>query len=170
MKKRNFYKINTDIKADTVRLVSEDGEQLGILKTSEAIIQAKEKGLDLLLISDVATPPVCKLIDFGQYKYQQQKKKKQNKKGGKGQVVKELKMSPKISDHDYQVRVNKATEFLKKGYKVKVTLRFRGREIVHPELGKKVIARFIETISEVGVPDAPLNQVNKLMMVMLSPK
>ncbi|MFC1771463.1 translation initiation factor IF-3 [Candidatus Margulisiibacteriota bacterium] len=164
------YIVNNFIRAREVRLISENGEQLGVLTITDALAKAREADLDLLLISDTATPPVCKIVNLGQYKYLERKKKKENKKNVVAQTVKELKISAKISDHDFQVRINKAEEFLKKGYKVKLTLRFKGREVIHPDLGRKKIKKFIETVKEYGIEDSNVNFVNKLMTVMIRAK
>ena len=124
----------------------------------------------MVLVTEGATPPVCKLIDYGQFMYQQKKKDKQAKKGIRGQVVKELKMSPKISIHDYKVRVNRATEFLKKGYKVKLWISFRGREMMYSEFGTELIQRFLEDVKEVGVPDQGVQRTQRTMIVIILPK
>ena len=126
--------------------------------------------MDLLVVSDNTTPPVCRIVDFGQYRYEQQKKEKHNKKGGKTGSIKELKMSPKISEHDYQVRVTSAKKFLSKGHKVKLTVFFRGREITHPELGKEIINRFIGDIKEIGAPESSIQTTGKLFGVLFNPK
>ena len=134
------------------------------------LMQINERNLDLLLVSEEATPPVCKLVDFGQYKYQQRKKDKLSKKSSKAQVTKELKLSPKISDHDFMVRVNHAREFLTKRFKVKMSLSFRGREIVHPELGEQVAKRFIEELADLGIPDESLSRSDRSLVVFINPK
>jgi len=131
-----------------VRLIGPEGEQLGVTSIEDARNISSQKQLDLVLISENSTPPVCKLIDYGQFLYKQKKKEKQSKKTS--QIIKEIKMSPKISDHDYTVRLNKSKKFLEKKYKIKVNIFFRGREIVHNELGFKLIQRFIGDISELG--------------------
>ncbi len=143
---------------------------MGIVSLENARNLAKEKELDLLLISQEANPPVCKIIDYGQFRYQQQKKEKQARKGVKGQVIKELKMSPKISEHDYQVRLAKGREFLKKRFKVKLSIFFKGREIIHPELGRNLMTRYIGDVSELGTPDSNAISVHKSILVTLSPK
>lgn len=132
---------------------------------------ALQRGLDLLLVSDATTPPVCKLIDFGQFKYQQQKKDKQNRKNTKSQVIKELKMGPKISSNDYLVKFNKGREFLEKGYKVKLSVNFRGREIMHMELGRTLLIKYLEGVQDISSSNASeIASAHKSLMVILNPK
>jgi translation initiation factor IF-3 len=164
------YKVNLEIKAREVRLIDEEGTQVGVFSKEDALAKAKEAGVDLLLISDTVDPPVCKLINFGQFKYELRKKQKQNKRSSKKQVQKELKISPNISENDKNVRMNHAIEFLKKGYKVKVTLRFKGRQIVHPEIGTNVINKFVEDLGEFGTPEGKINSVNRIMTILVNPK
>ena len=123
-----------------------------------------------MLVTQDTKPPVCKLIDYGQFRYEQRKKEKLAKKSNKGQVVKEVKLSPKISDHDYQVRVDRGEKFLQKGYKVKLSLFFRGREIAHPQLGRDVMTRYLGDIDEVGTADTAISTAPRQMTVMISPK
>lgn len=122
------------------------------------------------MVSENTVPPVCKLIDYGQYKYKQQKKEKKSRKSSKSHVIKEIKMSPKISGHDFQIRVNKGLEFLKKGYKIKLLIPFRGREIIHPELGEAVAKKFIESVKEIGQPEHELTRAHRSMVVIIQPK
>lgn len=162
------YIINDRIKAKEVRLIDEAGNQVGVVDTRVAQDRANSVQLDLVLISETANPPVCKIIDYGQFMYQQKKKEKQSKKSA--QVTKELKMSPKISEHDYMVRLTKGIEFLKKKYKVKLTIFFRGREIVHQSLGESVLNRFIEQISEYGIADKEITRSGRQMIAIINPK
>ncbi len=129
---------------------------------------ASSIGLDLVLISENANPPVGKIVDYGQYMYQQKKKEKQSRRTA--QVTKEVKMSPKISNHDYQVRVDKTIKFLSKRYKVKVNIFFRGREIVHHSLGVKLIKRFIEDVKEYGTADADIAKSGRSIIATISAK
>jgi len=162
--------INERIRVQEVRLIDEEGQQVGVIPTRQALEQASEKNLDLVLISETARPPVAKIVDYGKYRYQQQKSEKLARKSSRNQVIKEIKMSPKISIHDYQVRVNRGVEFLKKGYKIKLWVWFRGREVIHPELGEAVIKRFLEAIKDLGTADAPMSRSHRSMTVMISPK
>ncbi len=141
-----------------------------MVPTESGLQLAESRGLDLVLISESATPPVCKIVDYGQYRYQQQKKDKQAKKGGRGQTIKELKLSSKISDNDFNTRAAHGREFLQKGYKVKASLLFKGREIVHPELGRGVMERFVTEVSEFGAPESPVSQSNRSLLVIIIPK
>lgn len=134
-----------------------------------ALAKARESDLDLMLVAENAKPPVCKLVNFGQFKYQQQKKEKQSKKMSKGHVTKELKLSPKISEHDFMVRVSRGREFLGKGYKVKVSVMFRGREIIHPELGNSAIEKFLEKVTDIGVLESR-SQSGRTIMAFINPK
>jgi len=132
---------------------------------------ATERNLDLLLVSSTTNPPVCRIIDFGQFRYQQQKKEKQSKKSGRNtSTIKELKMSPKISEHDYMVRLTNAKKFLNKGFKVKLTVFFRGREITHPELGKGILERFLEDVKDLGNPESKIMSAGKIFSVVINPK
>lgn len=131
---------------------------------------AAERELDVLVVSPNTDPPVCRMINFGQFKYQQQKKEKQSRKSGKGQVTKELKMGHKISVHDFQVRVNKCREFLEKQYKVKISVPFRGREVVHIKLGYGLIERFLETIKDLGDKEGDIVNANRSLTLMINPK
>lgn len=162
------YTVNDSIQAKEVRLVEESGHQFGVVNMQDARKISEDKGLDLVLISENTVPPVCKLVNYGQFMYQQKKKEKQNKKGA--QVTKELKMSPKISEHDYQVRVNQGLKFLGKRYKVKLTIFFRGREVVHSELGYDLAERYIQAIKEIGTAESNPMKTGRSLTVMISPK
>lgn len=143
---------------------------MGLIPLEQALEKAKEEGLDLLLVSPDAEPPVCKIINYGQYKYEQNKKEKLARKVNKAHVVKELKMGPKISSNDFDTRARQCTDFLKKGYKVKLTITFRGREIIHADLGHKLIDRFMETIDEVGARDSDVSSAPKALTLMIKGK
>lgn len=127
-----------------VRLVGEEGEQLGIMSTREALSIAAEKSLDLVEIAPAAKPPVCKLMDYGKYKYEQAKREKEARKKQKSMEIKEVKLRPNIEDHDFETKARKAQRFLLDGDKVKVTIMFRGREVTHPELGRALCLRLAE--------------------------
>ncbi len=161
--------MNEKIRTKEVRLVGNEGEQFGVVSLEAALAKAKESDLDLMLVAQTAKPPVCKLVNFGQFKYQQQKKEKQSKKMSKAHVTKELKLSPKISEHDFMVRVSRGREFLGKGHKIKITVMFRGREIIHPELGHGVIEKFLEKIADIGVLESR-SQSGRMMLAFVNPK
>tara|TARA_B100001113_G_C21110404_1_gene622953 strand:+ start:1082 stop:1585 length:504 start_codon:yes stop_codon:yes gene_type:complete len=162
------YIINDHIKASKVRLVEETGNQIGIINIQEARKISIEKGLDLVLISENVVPPICKLVNYGQYMYQQKKKLKQVKKTT--QIIKELKMSPKISENDYQVRLSQGVKFLKKKYKIKLTIFFRGREIVHSNIGYELAKRYIEDVQMLGNAENEPVVNGRSLIVIISPK
>ena len=137
-------RFNNLITAEKVRVIDDDGENLGVLYTKEAIAQAAELGLDLVEVSPNADPPVCKFLDIGKFKYEAQKKANLARKSQKTQEIKEIKMRPNIDDHDYQTKMKKVAEFIEEGDKVKITLRFRGRELAHQQLGMKLLLRVQE--------------------------
>ena len=140
--------INEQIRDKEVRLIGPDGAQLGIVSSREAFAKAQEAGLDLVKIAPQAKPPVCKIIDYGKYRYEQQKREKEAKKKQKIVTLKEVKLRPHIEDHDFYVKMKNASKFLAEGNKVKVTIMFRGRELSHPELGMAVLTRFAEELKE----------------------
>lgn len=147
-----------------------DGTQLGILSPQEALRIAEEKELDLVLVSDKADPPVCRIMDYGKYKFEQEKKAREARKKQHTADVKEVKMRYKIEDHDYQVRVNQAVRFLKDGDKVKATITFRGREIQHSDLAEDLLKRMATDLEDVAeVQQAPKRE-GRNMMMLLSPK
>jgi len=171
-KKRNrdLPPINRRIRYPKVRVIDKDGEQLGILALEEALKIAEEKGLDLFLVSDKSDPPVCRILDYGKYKYEQERKEKQAKKNQRTADVKEVKMRYKIEEHDYNVRIRNAQRFLKSGDKVKATITFRGREIQHANLAEQLLKRMAKDLEEVGeVQQAPKRE-GRNMMMLISPK
>ncbi len=139
---------NEHIRVPQIRLVDEKGEQVGIVETSEGMTRAQEAGLDLVEVAPLAKPPVCRLMDLGKYIYSLSKKEKESRKKQKTITVKEVKLSCKIEEHDYQTKLRKAQKFLERGDKVKLTLFFRGREITHKDLGEKLVQRFIRDLEE----------------------
>ena len=162
--------INDQIRDKELRIISETGEQLGIMSAREAQIIANGKNLDLVKISPNAKPPVCKIMDYGKYKYEQTRKEKEAKKKQKTIAVKEIRLRPGIESNDLNTKANNAIKFLKKGDKVKVELRFRGRELGHKDIGKEVMLKFIEIVKEFGEPvKAPAFEGNN-MVVIIDPK
>ena len=139
--KKDFHRINTQIKSEEVRVLLDDGEQLGVMKTSEAINIAKDRKMDLVEIAPNNKPPVCKIIDYGKFKYQEQKKKNEAKKKQKVIETKEIKIRPGTGEHDYQVKIRSANKFIKEGNRVKFSLRFKGREMEHSNLGIEMLNR-----------------------------
>lgn len=169
-RQRDLPQINERIRFPKIRVIDTDGTQLGILLPQEALRLAEEKELDLVLVSDKADPPVCRIMDYGKYKFEQEKKAKEAKKKQHTAEVKEVKMRYKIEDHDYQVRVNQAERFLKSGDKVKATITFRGREIQHSDLAEDLLKRMATDLEDLAeVQQAPKRE-GRNMMMLLSPK
>jgi translation initiation factor IF-3 len=150
-------------------VVSEDGEQVGIITFEEAQEQAKAAGLDLVIVAEKSTPPVCRIMDFGKLRYEQKKKLKAQKSHQHANKLKEVKFRVSIDEHDYQYKVAHAVEFLTKGNKVKVTLMFRGREMAHKDIGFELINRIIEDVKEYGVADGNPSLLGRNIIVTLSP-
>jgi len=167
---RDLPKINERIRFPEIRVIDNDGSQLGILTPEEARKVAEEQELDLVLVSETAVPPVCRIMDYGKYKFEQEKKAREAKKKQHTADVKEVKMRYKIDEHDYQVRVNQAQRFLKAGDKVKATITFRGREIQHSHLAEELLQRMSNDLQDVAeIQQAPKRE-GRNMMMMLSPK
>ena len=162
--------MNRDIFHETVRCIAPDGEQLGVMSTTGAIDVAESYGLDLVEVSPNASPPVCKIMDFGKFKYESQKKKNEAKKKQKLIDVKEIKLRPNIDEHDYQVKMKNVTKFLNSGDKVKVTLRFRGREMAHQELGVNVLNRVRGDTEEIAKVEAFPRLEGRQMVMVIAPK
>lgn len=158
------------IRAREVRLVDADGSQLGIVVGRDALRIAQEKGLDLVEVAPLAKPPVCRIMDYGKFKYETQKREREARKKQKVVMVKEIKMRPNIEDHDFEVRVRSAEKFLKEGDKIKATIMFRGREIVHAELGKEVLDRLLARITDYCVVERPAKVEGRNMIMILAPK
>ena len=162
-------RINDMIRAQSVRVIDENGEQKGILPTVEAIRLARERGLDLVEISPGADPPVCKILDFGKFRFEQGKKQRESKKKQKQVKLKEMRMQPKIDEHDLSFKVKHIREFLADGSKVKVTVRFRGREMAHKELGRNVLDRVLERLEDAFVLESPPKMEGRFMSLMIAP-
>jgi translation initiation factor IF-3 len=160
-------RVNNDITARLVRLVGADGEMMGVFKLDDALREAERAGLDLVEVSPNAEPPVCKILDYGRFKYEAQKKKNEARKKQKVIEVKEIKLRPAIDQHDYDVKMKSVRKFLGEGDKVKVTLRFRGREMAHQDLGMKVLERVRDDLGdEVKIEQAPKLEGRQMIMVM----
>ena len=162
--------MNFEINVPNVRLVGADGEMIGVVTTREALNAAEEAGLDLVEISPNADPPVCKILDFGKFKYEQQKKKNEARKKQKVIEVKEIKLRPNIDDHDYDVKMRSATSFLGEGDKVKVTMRFRGREMMHQDLGMNVLMRVKDQLDPLAKVEQTPQLEGRQMTMVLAPK
>jgi translation initiation factor IF-3 len=162
--------INEQIKDKEVRLIDETGQQVGIVSAKEAQKLADEKKLDLVKIAPTAKPPVCRIMDYGKYRFDQAKKEKEARKKQKVIEVKELRLSPSIDTHDVEVKVKKAIQFLKDGNKVKISIRFRGREIGHSHTSIVILDNFADAVAEYGVVDKPAKMEGKSMVMFLAPK
>lgn len=162
--------INEEIRDREVRLIDADGEQLGVVPGRKALEMADEKNLDLVKIAPQAKPPVCKIMDYGKYKFEQAKSEKEARKKQKVINVKEVRLSPNIEAHDLEVKSNRAIKFLSNGDKVKVTLRFRGREMGYVKIGYDVMAKFAESVAEVGVVEKRSKMEGRNMTMFLTPK
>ena len=160
--------INEQIRDREVRLIGEDGEQLGIMSSREAMKLAAEANLDLVKIAPTAKPPVCKIIDYGKYKYEQTRKEKEAKKKQKTVEVKEVRLSPNIDTNDLNTKVNNAKKFIGKGNKVKVTLRFRGREMAHVQSSKHILDDFAALLEDVAVVEKPAKMEGRSMSMVLT--
>ena len=162
-------RVNKEIKAESVRVVTEEGQQLGILSVRQALDAASERGKDLVEISPNAKPPVCKIIDFGKFKYQQTKKEKESKKAQHQVKVKEIKLRPNINIHDLTTKLNHARDFILKGDKVRVVCMFRGRQMLHIDLGEKVVKKIIEDLKEIAGIETPIKLMGRNLSVVLAP-
>ena len=163
--------MNERITAERIRLIDENGEMLGVFPTRTAIEKAEDVGLDLVEVSPNADPPVCKILDYGKYKYEQQKKANEARKKQKVIDVKEVKIRPGIEEHDFQVKMRNARRFLEDGNKVKVTMRFRGREMAHQDIGMDVLKRMQEELADVSKVDLqPKLEGRQMIMVLSSEK
>ena len=160
--------INEQIRDKEVRLIGEEGEQLGIISSRDALKMAEEAGLDLVKIAPTAKPPVCKIVDYGKYKYEQIRKEKEAKKKQKTIEIKEIRLSPNIDTNDLNTKVNQAKKFLQKGAKVKVSLRFRGREMAHKDVGREILNAFFEELKDVASVDKPAKMEGRSMVMFLS--
>lgn len=162
-------RVNRQIRAPKVRLIDKNGQQVGVLGIQEALAMAEADKLDLVEISPNAEPPVCKVIDYGKFRYQQTKKERESKKSQHQVKVKEVKVKPNTDDHDLQVKLRKAREFILEGNKVRLTCMFRGRELAHPEVGKKVLQKMIDELIDISTAEAFPKQIGRILSVTLSP-
>ncbi len=158
------------IKVKEVRVISADGEQLGILDTREAIKRAEEAGLDLVEVAPTAKPPVCRIMDFGKYKYELAKKAHESRKNQTVIIVKEIKLRPRTDEHDVQFKLNNTKRFLEDGNKVKVSVMFRGREMAHTSMGRAVLDRIVAELQNDAVVEQPPRMEGKNMTLLLGPK
>ena len=167
---RDGPRVNDEIRAPQVRLIDQDGEMLGVMSARDAWLRAQSVGLDLLEISPNASPPVVKILDFGKFKYEQQKKKNEAKKKQKVIEIKEIKVRPNIDENDYQVKMRAMKSFIEEGDKVKVTLRFRGREMAHQEIGVRVLERIKNEMDPLSKVEQMPRMENRQMVMVLTPR
>lgn len=163
-------RINEEIRVREVRVVSNTNEQLGIMQTRDALRLAMESQLDLVEVAPTAKPPVCRIMDFGKFKYEQQKRDKEVKKKQKVVTLKEVKLRPNIEDHDYSVKFKNALRFIADGDKVKVTIMFRGRELSHPELGRQILTRMAQELKDSVIIEREPKLEGKNMIMIVAPK
>ena len=163
-------RVNDRIRISPIRLITEDGEQVGIIATDEARAIADERGLDLVEVAPNSRPPVCRIMDYGKYKYEQARKAREAKRKQHVIHIKEIKLRPKIEEHDFGFKMRHALRFLEEGDKVKFTLRFRGRENTHPELGERVLNRVKETVDELAVVEADIRREGRVMTMVVAPR
>lgn len=160
-------RVNRQIRISPVRVISPEGNQLGIMPIEEAMTLAEEEGLDLVEVAPNARPPVCRIMDYGKYKYEEARRQRQARKRQHQILVKEVKFRPGIEDHDFDFKVRHARRFLEEGNKVKATMMFRGRQMAHPELGRDVLARVAEAVDDVGrIESEPLLEGRNMTMIL----
>ena len=162
--------INEQIRDRELRVIDSDGSQLGVMPLRQAMDLAEQKNLDLVKIAPQATPPVCKIIDYGKFRFEQAKREKEAKKNQRVVEIKEIRLSLNIDTHDFETKKNHAVRFLEEGNKVKVSIRFRGREMGHPEHGLEIMRRFAETMAEVANVEKPAKLEGRTMLMFLAPK
>ncbi|HEX2940099.1 MAG TPA: translation initiation factor IF-3 [Rhodopila sp.] len=167
---RDGPRVNEEIRIPQVRLIDQDGEMIGVMSAREAVQRAYSVGLDLVEISPNADPPVCKILDFGKFKYEQQKKRNEAKKKQKVIEIKEIKVRPNIDENDYQVKMRAMKSFIEEGDKVKVTLRFRGREMAHQDIGVRVLERIRAEMDATSKVEQMPRMENRQMVMVLSPR
>ncbi|WP_407724274.1 translation initiation factor IF-3 [Ruminococcus sp. JL13D9] len=169
-KKDNNIQINEEIRDAELRVISSDGQQLGIMSAKQALEIAEQKNLDLVKIAPQSKPPVCKIMDYGKYRFEQSKREKEARKNQHIVDIKEVRLSLNIDTHDFNTKLNNALKFIKHGDKVKVSIRFRGREMGHPEIGLETMKRFAEACSEIAVVEKPAKLEGRQMLMFLTPK
>ncbi|MFA5750059.1 MAG: translation initiation factor IF-3 [Candidatus Shapirobacteria bacterium] len=164
-----FYKINQYITAPNVRLLDDQGKQIAVMSLAEARSMSQETGLDLIEVNGNAVPPVIKLISFSKFKYQEAKKLQSEKKGIKGGELKEIQMTPFIGQNDYQIRIDKAKKFLATGNKIKLSIKFQGRQMNHQEFGHNLVTKFRTDLQEIATPESEAKLIGKRLMITLTP-
>lgn len=168
--KKDNIQINEEIRDKELRIIGSDGQQLGIMSAKEALNLAEQKNLDLVKIAPQSNPPVCKIMDYGKYRFEQAKREKEARKNQRVVDIKEVRLSLNIDTHDFNTKLNNALKFIKHGDKVKVSIRFRGREMGHPEIGLETMKRFADACSETAVIEKPAKLEGRNMLMFLAPK
>ncbi|UBV43974.1 translation initiation factor IF-3 [Deinococcus taeanensis] len=164
------HKVNEQIRVRQIRLIGAEGEQVGIIDTRDAMNMAREAGMDLVMVSPQAVPPVCRLLDYGRFRFEQQQNEKENRKRARAQEVKAIKFRVKIDAHDFNTKTGHVRRFLEEGHKVKVTIMFRGRERTHPELGERILVRVAEVLADIGAPEGTPSMMGMDMNMIMTPK
>ncbi len=164
------YRVNFQIKSPTVKLIGPDGKLIGIVPLKEALKKAQELDLDLVELAPQTNPPVCRIMDFNKFKYEQEKREREIKKQQRMHQLKEVRIKPRIEEHDYQTKLKQIQTFLKKGHKVRIRLLFRGRELAHPEKGKELMERIIADTKEFSKIEKPLQKLERQLLLILAPK
>ena len=168
--KQQEQQINEEIRDKEVRVISDDGEQIGIMSAAEALKIAEEKNLDLVKIAPMAKPPVCKIMDYGKFRFEKAKKEKEARKNQKIIEIKEIRLSLNIDTHDFDTKINHAKKFLSEGNKLKVSIRFRGREMAHPEIGHGIMDRAAEALADYANIEKPAKLEGRQMLMFMAPK
>jgi translation initiation factor IF-3 len=163
------FRVNDRIRTREVRLIDENGGQLGIVPTYQALNLARERGLDLVEVAPTAVPPVCRILDYGKFKYEQSKKERESRKNQKNVLLREIRMRPKIDEHDIDFKTRTVEKLLKEGDKVKVTIMFRGREVTHPQIGRALLERVYERVKDISQVEKPASMEGRNMTMILTP-
>jgi len=163
------FRINDRIRVREVRLIDDEEGQVGIVPLYQALQMARDKGLDLVEVAPNAVPPVCRILDYGKFKYEQSKKEREARKHQHNVVLREVRMKPKIDDHDVGVRMRTVEKLLKEGDKVKVSVMFRGREVTHPQIGRALLERIYERVKDIGIIEKPASMEGRFMTMILTP-
>ncbi|MBS0622929.1 MAG: translation initiation factor IF-3 [Verrucomicrobia bacterium] len=161
---------NRQIRAPKVRLIDEEGKLVGVVFRDEALRMAEEANLDLVEVVPNSVPPVCKIIDYGKFRYDQQKREKESKKAQHHIKVKEIKVKPNIDEHDFQTKLRKARDFVEKGLKVRITCMFRGRQVAHPEVGQRVVEKMVQDLDDIAALEAPVKFLGRTISTVVAPR
>ncbi|WP_051006647.1 translation initiation factor IF-3 [Nitrolancea hollandica] len=162
-------RVNERIRIPEIRLIDEDGSHIGIIRTRDALEMARERGLDLVEVQPNASPPVCRLMDYGKFRYEESRKERESRKRQKSAIVKEVRLRPKIDEHDLETKGRQAQRFLEAGDKVKLSVLFRGREIAHQDIGRELLVKLSQQLTQVAVIDQPPHMEGRTMVMFLSP-